>query len=229
MIDDYLSKNMNSMKYTGYSNNNFSYAGSFSSIGSSSYESNPVDDYNNNHHSKHQPMNRMNNLGADAGLAKSSSENDHGLYSVKTASIHFNSISQMNSHVDDNLIVSDLKEYDVFESRENLIRESLANFNQLNGTHFTPVPMMGLNPKTSSLKKLKKEIALKKSSNLTNGSLLLTSPSTATTSAHSIANSSNNSSCHHNNNNTISGEKVIYEYLNTPIVLNANDIIASVV
>lgn len=209
VVDDYVStggKNFTSIKY-GYANNNFSYAGSFSSIGSS-YESNLIDD----------------------GLKIKNSprgENEQGLYSVKNASIQFNNQNQSN---DSNL--ANANEYNIYDSsclstelnngkqrlniEQNVYNCVLASANYSNSNlqlnHLQSNLQQFNQPKTSSLKKLKKEIALKKA-NYSN----LSKPESP----------QGYNSMEKNNN-------ILYEssygYLNNKeVLLNPDEIIASVV
>jgi hypothetical protein len=236
VIDDYLSKtHLTAIKYGaqyggrgigggGGGNNNFSYAGSFSSIGSSSYESSPSEDLN--------MRGNNNNLAELAANNNNNMNNEHGLYSVKMASIQFNSVSQQQSNncAPANLVVSDvlttLNDYDIFETRERASVNRAQLQNSSPGQQQQQQPNVLVNPKTSSLKKLKKEIALKKSINNLNNS---NGSSSHTTVSPPSRNSPFNAPINVINSSSME-DKAIYEYLSSnQILLNPNHIIASVV
>lgn len=200
-----------------YTNNNFSYAGSFSSIGSSSYDSQTTTE--------------------EAKQLGLRSINEQGLYSVKTASIHFNHNQPQNQqhqqqqHQQQPMYNQETVEYDLFEARENQYRQlntsdvlyAVNNINNINTTtnnnnctSFRDTNLGILQPqntKSSSLKKLKKDLALKKQAN--HHGQNFSAPTNVQTSSPPA---------------NLIDEKLVYEYFNRKeILLNPNDVIASVV
>ena len=155
--DDYYVKSLNPVKYD-YSSKNFSYAGSLSSMDSScdSYKDVPI----------------LKPLECNVN----SHQNEHGLYSVKNASIHqFNECTNLNngrSEPTSNLIVMSyeacpytvkLSEHAEYGNHplENFYASNLSE-NQNSALHGSQLHTQ--HPKVNSLRQLKKELALKKQS-----------------------------------------------------------------
>ena len=243
--DDYFAKNLNASKY-GYSCKNFSYAGSLSSSMNSSCDSGHLDN-----EFRGVPMMKPLecNVNNTSHRFQQDQNEQHGLYSVKNASIRYDE-SNANSKNDplSNLIVMSYEACPFTLSAKN---ESRAHTNELNsidyGNHplesfygtsvsgnlsnaFQIAQIQSQNSKVNTLKQLKKDLALKKqvasaynNSNLNNRMI----PANNISSINCV-----NSEQTCSNQNDIYQQKHLetYQYLkNSELLLGQHDIIASVV
>ncbi|CAF0761739.1 unnamed protein product [Brachionus calyciflorus] len=203
VLDDYvdMSKQFKQMNF-GYENNNFSYSGSFRSVGSSN---------NSEEIARHDRQDKI-----------------QGLYSVKNASIQF----QNNPN-----LVSPRQNYDFYACVQDVpkpesIMSDLTTYNCLlvnTSVQMNDQYQQQLASKTSSLKKLKKDLALKKAiySTVYDPNKIYSNLNTDNTTL-SLDNSNNN-----NNNNKImfdkNGSFSFINGTNDILFSSPNDVFASVV
>jgi hypothetical protein len=181
--DDYITKSSNSVKYGGYSCKNFSYAGSISSMNSSTREPSPPPP---------PPPHHLLDEFCDTPILKPlecnvNNNNNHGLYSVKNASICYNECNMpptSKSEPLSNLIVMSYEACPFTLGADNAFNQNLetdsidygnrplenfygiatnTNANSIsNNNNPFQLAQYQSHSKVNSLKQLKKDLAIKK-------------------------------------------------------------------
>ena len=177
MSDDYLSVEKNLSSRFTYSNNNFSYAESFSSINSScgspadplSEESKEIACFGSSEQTSKQSKSRKKKISSRlrsfkacfSGLDMSCGENQQALYSVKNGAIHYNLSPgnvQVRDHEDSRPWTKECYRPNELESiYKTLQRDAPQILESQDETRLNHSVI-----KSSSLKKLKKDAAMKK-------------------------------------------------------------------